>query len=236
MRLALIADVHGNLLALDAVLGELRDEGIGEILCLGDVAVGPQPTETLERVRELGCPVVMGNWDAYFVSGFPPQKTEFGQMLVEMAGWWAEKLTDAHRGLIKSFPQTVELPGLLAFHGSPRSYEDFIFATTPDDELEEWLGGARAPLMAAGHTHFAMVRRHQGTLLVNPGSVGLPFAGQAPVMRISPWAEYGVLEVEDGRLSIELRRTSFDVEAHLELIRRSGMPHAEWWAGLWLDR
>ena len=69
--IALIADIHGNLPALDAVLEELEREGVDQILCLGDVAVGPQPTETLERVRELGCPVVMGNWDAYFLRRLP---------------------------------------------------------------------------------------------------------------------------------------------------------------------
>jgi len=238
VRLGLIADIHGNLLALEAVIDELGEENLDEILCLGDVAVGPQPGGTLDRLQELGCPVVMGNWDAYFLSGFPEQKTEFAHRLVEMGEWWAGQLSPAQRGYIESFEQSLERSlgngeRLLAFHGSPRSYEDFIFATTPDEELEQMLNGENAPLMVGGHTHFAMVRRHQGELLVNPGSVGLPFAGPAPVMRISPWAEYGVLEVENGRLSIDLRRTAFDVDALLELIRRSGMPHADWWASLW---
>ncbi len=238
MRLGLIADIHGNLPALDAVIEELRDEGLDETLCLGDVAVGPQPAESLERLQELGCPVVMGNWDSYFVSGFPEQQSDFSRKLVEMGEWWAGQLSPAHREYIQSFEESLERPlddgkRLLAFHGSPRSFDDFIYATTPDEELEQMLDGEHAPLMAGGHTHFAMIRRHQGALLVNPGSVGLPFAGPAPVMRINPWAEYGILEVENGRLSVELRRTGFDVDALLELIRKSGMPHAKWWASLW---
>ena len=238
MRLGLIADIHGNLPALDAVLAELEQEPLDEILCLGDVAVGPRPRETLARVRELGCPVVMGNWDAYFLSGFPPAEDELQRKLVEMGRWWAGRLAERDLAYMRSFQHSVErVTGssrLVAFHGSPRSYEDVIVATTPEDELERMLGGERAPLLLGGHTHFALVRRLHGALLVNPGSVGLPFAEPADVMRISPWAEYGILDASDGRLSVDLRRTQFDVDAFLASIRASGMPHADWWASLWL--
>jgi putative phosphoesterase len=233
VRLALISDIHGNLPALEAVLAEIESEGVDEILCLGDVAVGPQPGETLDRVRELGCPVVLGNWDAYFIRGFPSHESELGKQLVEMGEWWAGHLSAQQREFIETFEHELRRPGLVAFHGSPRSYEDFIYATTPDPELTEMLDGTRAPMMLAGHTHFAMVRHFDGALLVNPGSVGLPFAKQEAVMRISPWAEYAIVDAEDGHLSVDLRRTDFDVDSLLELIRGSGMPHADWWAGLW---
>jgi hypothetical protein len=79
-----------------------------------------------------------------------------------------------------------------------------------------------------------MIRRYGPTVIANPGSVGLPFREWWPrPVRISPWAEYGVLTVDDDRLSIDLRRTPFDVDAFLELSRTSGMPHAEWWAKSW---
>jgi putative phosphoesterase len=233
VRLALISDIHGNLPALEAVLEEIQKEDVDEILCLGDVAVGPQPGETLDRVRELGCPVVLGNWDAYFIRGFPSHQSEIGQQLVEMGEWWAGHLTSEQRAFIETFTEELRRPGLVAFHGSPRSYEDFIYATTPDSELTQMLDGTRAPLLAGGHTHFAMVRHFDGALFVNPGSVGLPFAKQEQVMRISPWAEYAIIDSDDGLLSVELRRTAFDVDSLLELIRTSGMPHADWWAGLW---
>jgi predicted phosphodiesterase len=236
VRYALISDIHGNLPALEAVLEEIQREDIDEILCLGDVAVGPQPGETLERVRELGCPVVLGNWDAYFIRGFPEHQTEIGRQLVEMGEWWADQLSAEQRAFIDTFVDELTRPGLLAFHGSPRSYEDFIYATTPDPELSEMLNGTREPLLAGGHTHFAMVRHFDESLLVNPGSVGLPFAKQEAVMRISPWAEYAIVDWANGKLSVDLRRTAFDVDSLLELIRTSGMPHADWWAGLWFER
>jgi putative phosphoesterase len=233
VRLALISDIHGNLPALEAVLSEVANEDVDEILCLGDVAVGPQPGETLDRVRELGCPVVLGNWDAYFVKGFPAQDTELGRQLVDMGEWWAGQLSPEQRAFIETFVDELERPGLIAFHGSPRSYEDFIYATTPDEELSDMLDGTRAPMLAGGHTHFAMLRHFDGALLVNPGSVGLPFARQEAVMRISPWAEYAIVDSTNGHLSVDLRRTDFDVESLLGLIRASGMPHGDWWADLW---
>jgi predicted phosphodiesterase len=132
-----------------------------------------------------------------------------------MGEWWAEQLSPEQRAFIATFVHELERPGLVAFHGSPRSYEDFIYATTPDAELSEMLDGTRAPMMTGGHTHFAMVRHFDGALLVNPGSVGLPFAKQEAVMRISPWAEYAIVHAEDGQLSVDLRRTDFDVESLL---------------------
>ena len=155
-----------------------------------------------------------------------------------MGAWWADQLAPAHRDYMRSFEHLIELPleddgALVAFHGSPRSFDDYIYATTPDDELNRMLGDVRAPLLAGGHTHFQMVRRHEEALLLNPGSVGLPFRHDGAVMPIAPWAEYGLVTVESGRLGVELRRASFDVGALCRLIASSGMPHAEWWAGLW---
>jgi predicted phosphodiesterase len=235
MRLGLIGDVHGNALALEAVLRELEEKPVDEIVCLGDIAVGPQPVEAVRRIRDLGCRTIMGNWDAYFVHGFPEPTGELDARLLELGAWWASQLS---AGELEELGPAVELSlgdgvDLLAFHGSPRSFEEEILPTTPDAELETMLAGRRAPLMAFGHTHFQMVRRHGNAMLVNPGSVGLPFARPEPVMRICPWAEYGIVAVEEGRLSVELHRTRFDVEAFLEIQRTSGMPYGDWWPDLW---
>jgi predicted phosphodiesterase len=238
MRVGLIADIHGNLLALDAVLAELAAEGVDEIVCLGDVAVGPQTAEALERIAEIPCRTVLGNWDKYVVDGFPSPRSELERKFIEMGEWWSEQLGSEHRDVIRGFEQVVEVAltpatKLLAFHGSPRSLEDGILSTTPDDEVERMLVGFHAPLMVAGHTHFAMARQHGSGLLVNPGSVGLPFSRLAPVMRMLPCTQYAVVSAEDDRFSVELRRSSFDAAALVRLIRETGVPHGEWWADLW---
>jgi putative phosphoesterase len=239
VRVGFISDIHGNLFALDEVLAELDREGVDEIVCLGDVAVGPQPAESLARVRELGCPVIMGNWDAAFVGEMPPAGDELAERLNEINTWWAEQLSPADVEYTRGFVPRLELAldgvDAICFHGSPRSYDDWIFSTTAEDELAPMFEGARAPLLVGGHTHVQMARRYDESLIVNPGSVGLPFRDWWPKeVRIAPWAEYAVVTVDDGRLHVDLRRTPFDVEALLRLSRASGMPHAEWWADCWL--
>jgi putative phosphoesterase len=231
VRVGLISDIHGNRLALDAVLQELEREDVDGFICLGDVAVGPQPAEALERVRELGCPVIMGNWDAAFFGDMPTPQDKIGQQLVEISEWWRSHLSDADRDYMAAFEPTVRLKvgstPILFFHGSPRS-------TTPDDELRAIFADIEERVLVGGHTHVQMIRRYAESVIANPGSVGLAFRSWWPrPVRISPWAEYGVLTGEDERLSIDLRRTPFDVDAFLELSLKSGMPHAEWWVKSW---
>jgi putative phosphoesterase len=239
MRVGLISDIHGNLLALDAVLGELDRAGVDQIVCLGDVESGPQPNETLARVRELDCPVVLGNWDNVSLHGAPEPETELEERLYATAEWWAGQLSDESRAFIETFARTLEvaLDGettMLCFHGSPKSYDDWIAATTPDEEVEEMLGEPEQRVLAGGHTHLQMLRRYSSKLIVNPGSVGLPFRLWRPGrVQIGRWAEYAIVSAENGRLAFDFRRTDFDVDAHLQIARESGMPYADWWIASW---
>jgi diadenosine tetraphosphatase ApaH/serine/threonine PP2A family protein phosphatase len=111
-----------------------------------------------------------------------------------------------------------------------------ILATTPHNELLRMLEGFGHPLMLAGHTHVQLARVVNGTLVVNPGSVGLPFRGlpAGEMQQISPWAEYALVRIEDSRTSVELRRTSYDVDGMLQQTIESGVPHAAWWAETWV--
>jgi putative phosphoesterase len=238
MRLGIISDIHGNLLALEAVLAELEREAPDRLICLGDVVAGPRANDALARVRALDCPVIMGNWDAWSVDGMPEPSNPVEQLLYDLGAYWAERLSDGDRDFIRTFAPRIELDldgtRLLCFHGSPTSYDHWIVATTPDEEVAEKLGGYDAPVLVGGHTHLQMVRRYSDSLFVNPGSVGLPFElWSLAGVQIAPRAEYAILTVEDGRFAVDLRRTSYDVEAHLRAGLESGMPHAEWWAASW---
>ncbi len=241
MRIGFISDIHGNCLALESVLAEVGRADVDQIICLGDVAVGPQPAEALERIRALGCQVVMGNWDAAFVNGMPAATDEVSLKLVEIGAWWAEQLTADEKEYISTFRPTLEFQvdsgtQVLCYHGSPTSYDDWIFASTSDDDLARMLGGRTADVMVGGHTHLQMVRRYERSILFNPGSVGLSFSDWWPKrVRIAPWAEYAILTVGEGRLAIELHRTTFDVEGFLRMSLSSGMPHAQWWVDSWSD-
>jgi len=241
VRLGLISDLHGNLPAFNAVLADLESEGVDQLVCLGDIAPGPQPRETVERLQELDCPVLLGNWDTWLLEGVPPLSGSTGELIREQGAWQAAQLGESERAFLKELPFSVEvdLDGLAALcvHGSPRSVMDDICATTPEVELAGMLNGSRPAFLVAGHTHVQLARPHQSTLFLNPGSVGLPFYSRPPgePAQISPWAEYAILTVENGRISTELRRAPYDVPGLLELARDSGMPHAEFWAGCWLS-
>ena len=245
MRIGLIADIHGNFQALEVVLRELEQEHIEQIICLGDIgSLGPQPHEVVERLRDLGCPVIMGNTDEWLLN--PPVVTEkhseSERILREVNAWCVEQLSSEDLAYIRTFSPTLGLPldekrTLLCYHGSPRSFDDVIAAVTPDTEVQRMLGEQTAAVMVGGHTHIQMIRRYQDAHLVNVGSVGLPGVNagspELPMNHEVHWAEYGVLSLEQGRLSIDLRRTPLDVADLLRAARRSDMPHADWWEKKW---
>jgi predicted phosphodiesterase len=245
MRIALIADIHGNCVALDAVLDDLTRERVDQTICLGDVvAFGPQPAEVLARLRELGCPVVMGDTDAALLRPQGPAADETLRRLQDIDRWAGAQLTLADRDCIAAFAPTVANAlapdvSLLCYHGSPRSFKDRITATTSAEDLERMLAGTAAHLYAGGHTHIQMLRRHRDVLVLNPGSVGLAYDRvptpelPASAVRNPPWGEYGILTSAGSHFSLDLRRVPFDIRGVRQAARDSGMPHAEWWCAEW---
>ncbi|MDP9367155.1 MAG: metallophosphatase family protein [Chloroflexota bacterium] len=246
MRIAIIADTHGNLVSTNAVLADIEADGIDQIVCLGDVAgLGPHPREVIRQLRSLGCPVVLGNADEFLLDpsrldpDHHPDADETLRRMHEMEQWAAEQLAPEDLAYLRTFQPTVELllddgATLLCYHGSPRSNWDEIRSTTPDDELAEQLDGRRAAVMAGGHTHEQFVRRLDRAIVVNPGSVGLPWESvEGGRGRNPPWAEYAVVTHDAGRLSIDLRRVSVDLDAVRQALLDSSMPHAAWWAADW---
>lgn len=244
MQVALIADIHGNAVALDAVLDELEALEPDRTVCLGDVAAGPQPAGALERVRELDPDVVKGNHEGGLLGdpAFDPRRPaadeETLRMVREVTAWSAEQLTADQLDYVRSFPSsvTVALPGgadLRCFHGSPASFEDRLYASTPPEALDDYLGEVEAAVIAVAHTHVQFCRRYDGAVLLNPGSVGANLQAERPSspIRSGPWAEWAVLEVTDRSVSVDLRRTPFDAAALEAVYRESGMPHAEWFLG-----
>lgn len=231
MRVGLISDIHGNLLALEKVLADLERDPPDEILCLGDVAAtGPRPRETVERLREAGFPVVMGNADAELLRPIPEKQGSDDNMrrIADIDRWCAEQLSSADLDYLREFRPTLETSldhgrTLLCFHGSPRSFDDAIVATTLEGELGRMFSGHGATVMAGGHTHAQLVRQYRGTNVLNPGSLGLNPSG----------AEYAMIESTDDRLRIELRHLPLPGEAVAREALDSGMPHAEWWASFW---
>ncbi|HKT43457.1 MAG TPA: metallophosphoesterase family protein [Gaiellaceae bacterium] len=191
MPLALVSDAHGNDRALAAVVDELRRLGVEQAVCLGDmVQGGDEPRQVLDRLAELGWPVVLGNADDFLLEIPTDSPEEITEQHLEKREWTLSQLAESHLDRIRSFRPTVELGSLLAFHGSPRSYDDVLLPETEDDAA--W----RVPgfdVLAGGHTHMQWTRVVGDALYVNPGAV------------MSQPAEFAILE---GR-SVSFRRCAY---------------------------
>ena len=232
MRIALISDIHGNALALEAVLADIAKTGADEIICLGDVAtLGPDPCAVMAviRARRLRC--IMGNHDEFLL--VPDMILGYNQMqaIVDAVDWCRDVLTSDDLDFIRMFQREMEIPlgndaSLLLFHGSPRSHMEMILATTPVDELDTILAGKQAAVMAGGHTHVQMLRQHKGQLVVNAGSVGMPFRQDvtAGPPQILAHAEYATVEVHNGATHVQLHRVALDRKALHDAAAASANP------------
>ena len=236
MQLAVISDIHGNCFALDEVLADIRRQGIGRIVCLGDaIQGGAQPAETIERLREVGCPIVMGNADAWLLTGLETSSHEqVTEQQLAVRAWSLAQLSEEDRAFIQQFQPTIEMvleagKKLLCFHGSPHSFDDIILPDTSEDTLSQLLSGSDATLMTGGHTHTQQLRRIRNAWYFNPGSVGLAYNWQLPSeqFQADPWAEYAIVTSEGEGIGITFRHVPFDVDELASIIRASGKPYAE---------
>ncbi|MDQ6906646.1 MAG: metallophosphatase family protein [Chloroflexota bacterium] len=234
MRIAVIADMHGNCVAFDAVLADLEAHPFDQLVCLGDaIQGGPQPAQVVARLQELGCPVVLGNADAFLLTGADGNEAVSAQQYAAR-DWSLAQLSEADRAFIAAFHPTVEfsLPGnrrFLCFHGSPASFHDRIFPNTPDEEVRGYLGAYLPAILTGGHTHLQQLRRLDDSLFFNPGSVGFVYNTRQSggVLHADPWAEYAILSADEHRFSIEFCRVSFDVAEWKRITLASGIPDTE---------
>lgn len=217
-RIALISDLHGNEIALRSVVEDIARVGVDRTICLGDVAtLGPHPGAVLATLRDMGCPCILGNHDEFLVDADLVRTYTSIPIVVSAIDWSRSEISSADVDFVRGFAREMEISleggaTLRLFHGSPRSNVEDLLATTPPDALEAMLAGRRGTVMAGGHTHVQMLRQHRGLLLVNPGSVGMPFreyvAGGPPTLM--PHAEYAIVESRGSDISVDLRRIALD--------------------------
>jgi predicted phosphodiesterase len=244
LRTALVSDIHGNGVALRAVVAELDVERLDRVVCLGDVCQGgPEPDECVDLVAERGWPTVLGNADDFVLDAASAEGSSEAVTERQLAvrAWAFDRLGPERRELVARYAPTVELDlggglRLLACHATPSSYDAVVLPSAPEQDYRAAFAGTDADLVACGHIHLPYLRRVGATTVLNPGSVGLSYDHEqdAETIRFDPWAAWAVVGVDGGRLSIELRRTPFDAEAVAEAHRASGMPHAEEYAHAWL--
>lgn len=241
MKIAVFSDTHGNCFAFDAVYEDVKRRSVDGMVCLGDaIQGGPQPADMVQRLRDLNIPTVMGNSDAWLLSGVETDahliSEERRQKLNLGREWSLSKLSEEDRTFIRSFQPTITIPlaqgsRLFCFHGSPTSFDQFILPSTPEDEFQEIFRSFAGAVCAGGHTHLQFMRRLRDSqnFFFNPGSVGVAYnheqAGDSGYL--DPWAEYAILTVDSMMLSLEFRRIPLDLNKLAEIYRHSDKPFAE---------
>jgi predicted phosphodiesterase len=243
MRTAIASDIHGNAVALAALVADLERNPVDQVVCLGDVAQGgPQPAEVIDRLRELGWPIVMGNADDFLLdpdAGAEPKTPE----MLEVRAWSVEQLGGERLDFIRSFHPTISVDlgegrSLLAFHGSPASYDDIILPPLEEEQFRSFLEGYDASVLAGGHVHLQWLRRLGDSIFLNPGSVGLSYDHEQPQedVHFDPWAAFAVVTTADGALELSFRRVPFEREQVVRALEESGIPDAQDPIERWTER
>jgi putative phosphoesterase len=230
-KLALISDVHANDIAFRAVLEDIERSGVDEIICLGDVVQGgPQPTETLDRLRAIGCRTVLGNADALVLEVPTDPREPADETTLKVREWTLAQLDSSHIDAVTNFAPVVnvELAGakLVCFHASPRSYYDVLVPESDGSALEPFLGIRAADLLAGGHMHRQWTRRIEDALYVNPGAVGVYPDAASPT--IARYAQVIVDEL-DAKVAIEFKAVPYAYAQLERAVRENGLPHPDYW-------
>lgn len=243
MKFAVVSDIHGNLSALQAVLAEIDSEGVDQVVNLGDILSGPlQPADTADLLMARGFVTITGNHERQLLAlqdrgrAFDPLSSD---------GYAAAQLQPRHWDWLRSLPAQHWLaPDVLLVHGTPAS-DLHYFLETPtagfepggspgvraatQPEVRQRLGGTQASLVLCGHTHMSRLMQCDGTLVCNPGSVGLQaYEWDQPHMHVMenghPLARYAVVQRQAGGWSVQLRAVAYDWAPQARLAEERGRP------------
>jgi putative phosphoesterase len=211
MRIAILADIHANVSALEAVIADLESVEPDRVIVAGDFQNrGPFPREVTYRLFALGWTLLRGNHEDYVIIQSEPVANvdQIDTYSWQPARWTAEQVSETVPRL-RSLPISVVTEGpdgskVCIAHGSPRSNEEGFFPSTPDTKAKEMLGDSPPRILCCGHTHIPLSRQIDGTFVFNVGSVGFPFDGDSR-------AAYGILCWKNGSWVTELRRVGYPV-------------------------
>lgn len=226
MRLAVFSDVHGNHLALEAVLKDIRARDVDQVFCLGDlVGYAPFPDKVIEIIRNEKIPTVLGNYDEgvgfnRLLCGcdFPDESARLeGE---KSLAWTKFHTTEENKEFLRSLPRELWIENngwkVQMVHGSPRALNEYLYEDTPDAVLKEIFDLTSANILLVGHTHKPFHRTFMGRHLINVGSVGRPKHGD-------PCALYCHLNL--GRqLDVEFVRVPYKKDEVAQAILAEGLP------------
>lgn len=222
MRVAVVSDIHGNLVSLDACLVDLESQGGADVIvAAGDLCLdGPKPKKVLQRLEELNVQCVRGNTDRYL--GDSNGKSFEGVEDAQIA-WTRNELGERWLEWLRDLPFALRIGDddnqLLIVHANPKNDDEHLWPDADDPTLERMIGEERATAIAFGHLHLPYVRVWRGRLLVNVASAGLPKDGDAR-------ACYAIFTQRNGGWEVKHRRVSFDVKKVATQLATCGIPES----------
>lgn len=224
MSIAYISDIHGNATALEAVLEDIKQQNIDQIVVLGDLCFrGPEPKKSLDLIRELDAPVIKGNADAWVTRGIRigevPEKVI--KMMREEQEWTCTQLTDDDMSYLRELPEQVtESIGdkkVYGFHATPDSLFEVVKPDSSDEDLRKAImEKEEADIYLYGHIHIPYVRYIDGKTVANLGSVGLPFDED-------PRASYLIVNEEGPKI----RKVSYDIDQAVQKLYDHDYPQPD---------
>lgn len=217
MRIGIVSDVHGNLRGLEAVVADIDRVAPDLVVHGGDLAFnGARPAESVDLIRELGWPGIVGNTDeaVWAVPGWLPDQVK--EAFERRTLWTRERLGQERVDWLRTLPFEWRHDGVALVHAVPTNLWEAIPQDAPDDRLRQVFAPLGARLAVYCHVHTPFVRDLGDLVVANSGSAGAPYDGD---VRAS-W-----LLVEDGAATV--RRVDYDVEAAAAELRASGYPDAE---------
>jgi predicted phosphodiesterase len=221
VRVAILSDIHGNAVALEACLADLAAAGGADrIVAAGDLCMdGPRPRKVLRRLKDAGAHVVRGNTDRMIALDDP---AAYAAEEREDIMWQRGALGQDWVAWLGAAPLTVaiggDVAGLLITHATPKRDDEHVWPDASDEQLEAMVDGVAQHTIAFGHLHYHYVRVWRDRMFVNVASAGLPKDGD-------PRAHYAILTQQNGGWSVRSRRVAFDVDKVERQIRKSGMPN-----------
>ena len=233
-RLAILADIHANLWALDAVLAHAQSRGINGLVNLGDSLYGPlKPRATYERLMQESVLVtIQGNQDRLIY-----EASEREVNSIRTLAYVIRDLGDEPIHWLSQLPRTAVLEeDIFLCHGTPGSDSNYLLEdimeglpeVRSEGAIRELLQGVRQPVVLCGHTHIPrVVELSHGQVIVNPGSVGVPAYDDVDPVRyrmqtFSPHACYAILEKNTAGWNVSLERVAYNYQAAAEFARMMG--------------
>ena len=224
IRIAVISDIHGNIVALEAILEELKEEKIDKVIALGDIVNElPNGNEVIDCLKSINAYVIKGNKEEYLL-GYEKCKYNWKNLQFKNIKFMYHQLTEQNKRFIRNLPfdLSFEIEGVkLKFvHGSPESICELIYDYN-EELIDKYTKNLKEDVLILGHIHDPIwIKERNEKTIINAGCAGVS------VYNIGQ-AEYVILDINDGSFNIESKKVNYSLEKVKENIIKSGILEVE---------